>query len=143
MITLALFEQMVADRVAGLTRNKDFFLEEAPLQPSGEPPNGVWLVTRSGDISGSRKGLNLRTTVDFYVATKSKVQIEEILRAIRQYLSEHRCFCELRGSIGGIDYHFENVRLRPVSSPANEGITKDKLIVKMTSAELVYDEIKA
>lgn len=143
MITLALFEQMVTDQVAGLTRNKDFFLEEAPLQHSGDPASGVWLVTRSGDISGSRKGLNLRTTVDFYVATNNKVQSEAILREIRQYLGEHRCFCELRGSIGGIDYHFENVRLRSVSSPENEGATKNGLIVKMTSAELVYDEIKA
>lgn len=140
MITLALFEQMANDKVADLTRNKDFFWDEAPLQHSGDPASGVWLVTRSGDISNTHKGLNLRTTVDFYIGTKNKVKNEQILQAIRQYLTSHRYFCELSGSVGGVNYRFTNVRIRPTSTPANEGMTDNHLFVKMASAELVYDD---
>lgn len=140
MITLALFEQMAKDGVGGLVRNKDFFWEEVPLQKDGNPTSGVWLVTRSGNISNTRKGLNLRTTVDFYVATKNKVRTEELHQAIRQYLQTHLCFCKLSGSVGGTSYSFSNVRVRPTSTPENTGATENNLIVKMTSAELVYDE---
>lgn len=140
MITLALFRKMAEDSVAGLTRNKDFFWEEVPLQHEGKPASGVWLITRPGNISNTRKGLNLRATVDFYVATKNKVKTEAIHQAIRQYLTDHKCFCELSGSVGGTDYHFYNVRVRPATTPQNDGATENGLIVKVASAELVYDE---
>lgn len=139
MITLALFEKMVADGVAGLTRNKDFFWEEIPGQHDGTPANGVWLVTRADTISNTHRGLNLRTTVDFFVVTNNKVRTEQILQQIRQYITTQRYFCELSGSIGGVDYHYENVRVRPETTPANEGAVNN-MIVKMASATLVYDD---
>ncbi len=142
MITLALFRQMVEDGVAGLTKDKNFFWEELPLQHEGKPANGVWLVTRPGNISASRKGLNLRTTVDFYVATKEKNKTEAIHQQIRQYFTVRLYFCKLSGSVGGISYQFENVRVRPATTPQNDGITPNGLIVKLASAELVYDEVK-
>lgn len=140
MITLALFEQMANDQVGGLTRNKDFYWEEVPLQHDGNPASGVWLVTRSGSIVETHKGLNLRTTVDFYVATKNKVQTEALHQAIREYLTKNKCFCELSGSVGGISYKFVNVRITPATTPQNDGATQNGLIVKVASAELVYDE---
>lgn len=140
MITLALFRKMVEDKVANLTRNKDFFWDEVPLQHKGEPASGVWLVTRPGNISSTRKGLNLRTTVDFYIATRNKVHTEELHTAIRKYLTEHKYFCELSGSVGGVNYQLYNVRIRPVTTPQNAGATENNLIVKVASAELVYDE---
>lgn len=141
MITLALFKKMTDDGVADLTRNKDFFWEEIPLQHDGKPASGVWLITRPGNISNTRKGLNLRTTVDFYVASKNKVKTEQIHQAIRQYLTQNQCFCNLSGSVGNINYQFHNVRIRPATTPQNEGATENDLIVKVASAELVYDEI--
>lgn len=140
MITLALYEQMITDEVAGLIKDKDFFWEEVPLQKDGNPCTGVWLITRPGNISNSRKGLNLRTTVDFYVAAKSKVKTELIHQQIRQYFESHLCFCSLSGSVGGTSYSFSNVRVRPTSTPQNVGATGNNLIVKVASVELVYDE---
>lgn len=140
MITLALFRKMADDKVANLTRNKDFFWDEMPLQHMGKPANGVWLVTRPGNISDTRKGLNLRTTVDFYVATENKVKTEAIHKAIRDYLTQNKYFCELSGSVGGINYQFYNVRVQPATTPQNEGATDNNLIVKVASAELIYDE---
>ena len=140
MITLALLEQMAKDGGAGLTKNKDFFWEELPLPRDGKVPTGVWLVTRPGTLTNARKGLNLRTTVDFYVVMESKVRTEEIQMKIRKYLETHLCFCKLSGSVGNTSYSYSNVRVRPTSTPQNMGATENNLIVKMASAELVYDE---
>lgn len=139
MITLALFEKMAEDGVAGLTRNKDFFWEEIPGQHDGNPAHGAWLVTRADSISSTHNGLNLRTTVDFFVVMKNKVKTEQVLQQIRQYITKQQYFCELRGNIGGTDYHYYNVRIRPETTPANEGAVNN-MIVKMASATLVYDD---
>ncbi|MCM1218191.1 MAG: hypothetical protein NC548_27210 [Lachnospiraceae bacterium] len=141
MITLALFEKMAEDGVGGLTRNQDFFWEEVPLQHSGNPASGVWLVTRPGNISTTHRGLNLRTTVDFYIATENKVKTEALHDAIRKYLTKNMCFCELSGSVGGISYKYSNIRIRPTTTPQNAGATENNLIVKVASTELVYDEV--
>lgn len=139
MITLALFEKMAEENVAGLTKNADFFWEEAPLQSNGAPAQGVWLITRGGDSTTSRKGLNLRTTVDFYVAFKNKVKTETVHKLIRDWLTNALGFCELSGSVGGTSYSYCNIRVRPTSTPENAGVTENGLIVKVASVELIYD----
>lgn len=140
MITLALFEQMANDEVGGLTRNSDFFWEEMPLQSNGKPANGVWLVTRGGDASKSPKGFNLKTTVDFYVAFGNKVKTESVQKAILDYFLENQCFCVLSGSVGDTSYGYSNVRVKATTTPQNDGVTENGLIVKMASYLLTYDE---
>lgn len=142
MITLALLNQMVADGVGGLKKNKDFFWEEAPLQSDGKQASGVWIVTRASSGDSGRNGKNLKTAADFYVAFANKAKTEVVHKAIRDYISSHMCFCELSGSIDGTNYtySFENVRLRGITTPQNDGITPNGLIVKLASVELVYDE---
>lgn len=140
MITLALFRQMATDGVAGLVKDQNFFWEEMPLQKNGKPAQGVWLITRSGDASNSPTGLNLKTTVDFYVAMANKAQTEMVLDEIQTYLLEHPCFCELSGSVGDITYAYANIRVRPTTTPQNDGVTENGLIVKMASAQLTYDK---
>lgn len=138
MITLALLEQMVADKVADLTIDKDLFWEEMPLQKNGEPASGVWLVTRGGD-AGDAKGRNLHTTVDFYVAFANKPKSEAIHQRILEWIIRSQGFCELSGSVGGTTYAFKNVRVRPTVTPQNYGQTENGLIVKIASAEVIYD----
>lgn len=140
MITLALFKKMAEESVAGLTENVDFFWEEMPLQRDGKPAQGVWLITRGGDNSTSRKGLNMRSTVDFYVAFKNKVETETVQKMIQDWLTKSLGFCELSGSAGGNDYSYSNIRVRPTTTPENAGATTNGLIVKVTSAQLIYDE---
>lgn len=138
MITLALLEQMVEDNVADLTLDKDLFWEELPLQRDGKPASGVWLVTRGG-TAGDAKGRNLRTTVDFYVALANKPKTEAVHQRILEWIIANRCFCELSGSVGGTTYSFLNVRLRPTVTPQNFGATENGLIVKIASAEVIYN----
>ena len=139
MITLALLEKMTSDNVAGLILDEDCFWEEAPLQKSGKPASGVWLVTRAGDASNSPKGLNLKSTVDFYVAYMNKPKAEKIQQQILEWIISNPCFCNLNGSVGGTTYNFSNVRLRPTTTPDNVAVTENNLVVKMASAEVTYD----
>lgn len=139
MITLALLRQMVADNVANLTIDKDCFWEQAPLQHDGNPATGVWLVTRGGNAMNSPKALNLRSTVDFYVALANKPKTEAVHQEILEWLINNPTFCELTGSVGGATYSFSNVRVRPTTTPQNTMITNNNLVVKIASAELVYD----
>lgn len=139
MITLAILEQMANDNVADLVVDKNCFWEQAPLQADGKPASGVWLVTRGGSAMNSPKGLNLRSTVDFYVALANKPKTEAVHQAILTWILENPCFCELVGSVGGTTYSFYNVRIRPTTTPQNVMITSNNLVVKIASAELVYD----
>lgn len=139
MITLALLEQMVNDGVADLVIDQNCFWEQAPLQKDGSPASGVWLVTRGGNAANSPKGLNLRSTVDFYVALANKPKTEAVHQEILEWLIANPCICELSGSVGGVTYSFTNIRIRPTTTPQNFVITQNNLVVKIASAELVYD----
>lgn len=139
MITLALLQEIVNDEVAELEIDKNCFWEQAPLQKDGNPASGVWLVTRGGNASNSPKGLNLRSTVDFYVAFANKPKTEAVHQQILEWLIKNPCICELSGSVGGITYAFKNIRVRPTTTPQNYLITENNLVVKIASAEIIYD----
>ena len=139
MITLALLQEMVGDGVANLVIDKNCFWEQAPLQKDGSPASGVWLVTRGGNAANSPKGLNLRSTVDFYVALANKPKTEAVHQEILEWIIKNPCICEMVGSIGGTTYKFTNVRIRPTTTPQNFVVTQNNLVVKIASAELVYD----
>jgi len=138
MITLALLKQIGLDGVAGLTIDKNLFWEELPLQKDGKPASGVWIVTRGGN-AGDAKGHNFKSTVDFYVALASKPKTEAIHQKILDWIIQNKCFCELSGTVGDTTYDFKNVRIRPITTPQNYGATENGLIVKIASAEVIYD----
>jgi hypothetical protein len=130
---------MVNDNVAGLVIDKNCFWEQAPLQKDGSPASGVWLVTRGGNASNSPKGLNLRSTVDFYVALANKPKTEEVHQQILKWIIRNPCLCRLTGSVGGATYDYTNVRIRPTTTPQNFVVTQNNLVVKIASAEIIYD----
>ena len=139
MITLAILKKMAADGVAGLTPDKDFFWEEMPLQRNGDPAQGVWIVTRGAGTS-SQSGLNQHSTIDFYVAFDNKPKTEDVLAKIRTWVQKNPAICSLSGTAGGTRYSFENIRIRPATTPQNYGATTNGMIVKLASAEIYFDE---
>lgn len=139
MITLALLRQMELDEVADLKIDSNCFWEQAPLQKDGRPASGVWLVTRGGNAANSPKGYNLRSTVDFYVALANKPKTEAVHQDILEWIIENPCLCELSGSVGGTTYSYKNVRIRPTTTPQNFVVTENNLVVKIASAEIIYD----
>lgn len=139
MITLALLKQMADDKVADLVIDQNCFWEQAPLQKDGSPASGIWLVTRGGSALRSAKGLNLHSTVDFYVALANKPKTESVHQKILEWIIANPCFCELVGNVGGTTYDFTNVRVRPTTTPQNFIVTQNGLVVKIASAEIIYD----
>lgn len=139
MITLAILEKMAEDNVADIVIDSNAFWEQAPLQKDGNPAQGIWLVTRGGDATVSPKGLNLKTTVDFYVALANKPKTEDTHKKILQWILANPCLCELSGSVGGISYNFTNVRIRPTTTPQNFVVSQNGLVVKLASANIIYD----
>ena len=108
---------------------------------SGAPAEGVWLVTRGGDAGTSHNGLNLKTTVDFYVGFANKLKTETVHKQILEYFTENVGFCELSGKYGDFDYAYENIRVRPTATPENVGATENGVIVKVASYNIIYDLI--
>lgn len=139
MITLAILEQMEADNVADIKVDVNAFWEQAPLLKDGKPAQGIWLVTRGGDATNSPKGLNLKSTVDFYVALANKPKTEEVHQKILEWILKNPCLCELSGSIGGTTYDYTNIRIRPTTTPQNFVVSENGLVIKLASANIIYD----
>lgn len=139
MITLAILKQMESENVAGIVVDTNAFWEQAPLLKDGVPAEGIWLVTRGGSASNSPKGLNLHTTVDFYVALANKPKTETVHQQILEWIIKNPCICELTGSVGGTTYDFTNIRIRPTTTPQNFVVSQNGLVVKVASASIIYD----
>lgn len=139
MITLAILEQMEYEDVAGIKVDTNAFWEQAPLLKDGKPAQGIWLVTRGGDASNSPKGLNLKSTVDFYVALANKPKTEKVHQQILEWILKNPCICELSGSVGGTTYNYENIRIRPTTTPQNFIVSENGLVIKLASANITYD----
>lgn len=142
MITLAILEQMASDNVADIVVDKNAFWEQAPLLKDGNPAQGIWLITRGGSAMDSPKGLNLKSTVDFYVALANKPKAESVHQQILEWIISNPCFCELSGSVGDTTYDYTNVRIRPTTTPQNFVVSQNGLVVKLASANIIYDIAK-
>ncbi len=140
MITYAIMKAIATDGVAGLTIDQNFFWEQEPLQNDGKPAQGAWIVSRGASNFEAPKGLNQRTTIDFYVAYNDKTKSEATLEAIASWIRNHRVICDLSGAVGSSSYAFENIRISPATTPQNVGLNATNgQIVKTTSAEIVFD----
>lgn len=139
MITLALFNYMAENNIAGLVADENFFYDEMPMTVKGEPASGTWIVTRSGEQSTSSRGFNMHSTADFYIATGNKAKTDAIHMQILKWVTQTMYLCKLDGSVGGVDYSFSNIRMRVTSTPENMGITENGNVVKMVSVALTYD----
>ena len=96
-------------------------------------------VIGGGDASQSPKGLNLKTTVDFYVALANKPKTEKTHQEILEWILKNPCICELSGSIGGTTYDYTNIRIRPTTTPQNFIVSENGLVIKLASANIIYD----
>ena len=138
MITIALVKQ-IAEDIDGLVLDENLFCEESPIKPDGTFSEGVWAVSRGGQIQNNPRSINLHSIIDFYVAFGDRVKIETMHRAISEWVQTNRTFCQLSGSVGGTQYELDNVRIRQTSTPQNSGITENGVLVKVASLEAYYD----
>lgn len=138
MLTIALVKQLAED-IEDLVLDVNLFCEESPIKPDGTFSEGVWAVSRGGQIQNNPHSINLHSIIDIYVAFNDRVKIETTHRAISEWIQTNRTFCTLSGSVGGIEYELNNIRIRQTSTPQNGGITENGVLVKVASLEAYYD----
>jgi len=135
MITLHI-AKWLADEGLG-TLDTNVFWEDATLDASGRPKDGIWVVSRGSALS------RFDTTIqqfDVYSRFKNKItgsqKLELVLEKIKEAYSD---VCELPTVPPYSDTVYDNVRLRPVSGIENVGTDEQGKIVRVVSAEIQYN----
>lgn len=136
MITLHL-TKLLADEGFG-TIDTDLFWEEAPLNSSGVPKEGVWVVTRGSEVSRTNIGIQ---SFDIYARFANKLTTAQKLEDILTYLQEaYGEICELPDVPPYSGNQYTNVRIMPTSGIENVGTDEQEKIVKVISGEIRYNK---
>lgn len=134
MVTLHV-AQLLADEGFGIL-DQDIFWEEAALDSSGNPKEGIWIVTRGASIS--RFNLDIQS-FDIYARFANKLTTHSKLQSILDYFwniqGEN---CTLPTVPPYSEEQYTNVRIFPTSSIENVGSDDQEKIVKVISGEIRY-----
>jgi hypothetical protein len=122
------------------TLNTDIFWEEMPIDPTGKPIDGIWVVSRGAPLS------RFNTTVqqfDIYSRYANKITGSLKLEAVLEKIKEmYTLVCELPQVPPESLTEYYNVRLRPVSGIENVGSDGQDKIVRVISAEVQYNKLE-
>lgn len=134
---------MITLHIAKLLDNKgfgtldtDIFWEEAPLDTSGNPKEGIWVVSRGTELS--------RFTVhtqqfDIYARYANKVTSSQKLEDILEYLqTAFEEVCELPTVPPHSTTRYYDVTITPVSGIENVGSDEQDKVVRVISGEVKF-----
>lgn len=135
MISLHIAKQL-ADQGFG-TLDQDIFWEENPLDESGEPKDGVWVLSRGSAVDR----FHVKTQAfDIYSRYTDKIQGSKKLEDILLYLQEaFGEVCELPEVPPYSNISYSNVRITPSSSVENVGTDENGKIVRLISGSVQYN----
>lgn len=134
MITLHILK-LLADEGFGQI-DTDLFWEDAPLDPQGNPKNGVWIVPRGTEVN--------RFTVstqafDIYSRHTNKVTSSKKLEDILDYLQEaFEDVCELPTVPPHSTTRYYDVMITPTSSIENVGTDEQDKVVRVISGQVTF-----
>ena len=128
--------QLLEDEGFG-TIDTDLFFEEAPLDSTGKPKQGVWIVERGATVTR----FNHQTqNFDIYSRYTNKLTGYQKLEAILDYLQEaYGDVCTLPAVPPYSSTVYENVRITPTSSVENVGVDENNKIVRVISGTVTYE----
>lgn len=119
------------------TLDTDIFWEEIPIDGSGKPVDGIWVIARGAPLD------RFNTTTqpfDIYSRYSTKFEGSKKLEAILEYIKEaYDEVCELPTVPPYSLTIYDDVRLRPVSGIENVGSDNQDKIVRLISAEVQYN----
>lgn len=120
------------------TIDTDLFFEEAPLDSTGKPKQGVWIVERGTDVNR----FNYQTqNFDIYSRYTNKITGYKKLEAILEYLQEaYGEVCELPTVPPYSTTLYTNVRITPQSSVENAGVDENGKVVRVVSGTVQYSK---
>lgn len=134
MITLHIL-QLLEDNGFG-TIDTDLFWEEVPIDSSGNPKDGIWIVTRGTPVSRLNHQVQ---NFDIYSRYTNKVtgsqKLVDILDFLQQSYGE---VCELPDTEDS-NNTFTNVRITPTSNIENVGSDDNNKTVRVISGSVAYE----
>lgn len=118
------------------TLDTDIFWEEAPLDSSGKPKNGIWVVTRGNEVS--RTNLHVQS-FDIYARYGNKLTTSQKLESILEYLqTAFETVCELPTVPPYSTTQYTDVTIVPTSGIDNVGVDEQDKIIKLISGQVRY-----
>lgn len=135
MISLHLLK-LLEDEGFG-TIDTDLFWEEAALDSSGEPRNGVWIVTRGSSID--RFNVSVQA-FDIYSRYTNKLTGAQKLEQILEFLGDaYGTVCDLPAVPPYSNRTYKNCTITPTSSVENAGTDANNKVVRVISGEIRYE----
>ena len=134
MVTLYL-AQLLANEGFG-TLDTDIFWEDMPLDSTGKPINGLWIVPRGVAITRFKVTTQ---AFDIYCREANKVTSSQKLEDILDYLQEaYGEVCELPTVSEISNTRYYDVQITPVSGIENVGTDNQDKVVRVISGEINY-----
>lgn len=120
------------------TIDTDLFFEEAPLNSSGVPQEGVWIVERGSDVT---RFTTHTQNFDIYSRYTNKTTGYKKLEAILDFLQEaYGDVCELPTVPPYSTTLYTDVRITPTSSVENAGVDDNGKVVRVISGTVQYNK---
>lgn len=120
------------------TIDVDLFLENAPLNSSGKPKNGLWIVTRGSGISRLNTEIQ---SFDIYSRYANKLTGHQKLDSVLEWLREsYSDVCDLPAVPPHTTQAYNNVRIFPSSSVENVGVDENGLVVRVISFDCYFNK---
>lgn len=136
MITLHLLKLLENEGFGTIDTN--LFWEEVPLNSSGKPKEGIWIVTRGVPVS--RTNLNIQA-FDIYGRYSNKITTAQKLEDVLAFLQDaYHEVCDLPEVPPYSENQYKNVRIVPTSGVENVGTDEQEKIVKVISGEIRYNK---
>lgn len=130
--------QLLADEGFG-TLDTDIFWEEMPIDPTGNPKDGIWVVTRGAPLSRFNV---TQQSFDIYARYANKLTGSQKLEAVLDRLQEaYSDVCELPTVEPHSSTVYTNVRIRPTSGIENVGSDEQDKVVRVISGEVQYNKL--
>jgi len=134
MVTLHIL-QLLEDNGFG-TIDTDLFYEDAPLDNSGVPKQGVWIVTRGSEVNRLNVG---NQNFDIYSRYTNKltgaVKLENILTFLKEAYDD---VCTLPTVAPYSLTEYYDVIIEPTSGVENAGTDEQDKVVRVISGNVKY-----
>lgn len=136
MINLSILQALEDDTFG--TIDVDLFTEEAPLDNTGKPKEGLWIVSRGGIVN--RTNVEIQA-FDIYSRYTNKLtgytKLAEILEWIQEAYSD---VCTLPAVPPYTTQAYKNVRIFPTSGVETVGTDENGKVVRVISGEVYYNK---
>lgn len=121
------------------TLDTDIFWEEASLNSSGIPKDGIWVVTRGAPVTR----FTTNQAFDIYSRYTNKLTGSQKLESILTRLQEaYGDVCTLPAVPPYSLTEYENVMLQPTSGIENVGTDEQDKVVRVISGEVQFNITK-